>query len=145
MNCISWNIRGLECPDRKYVVKKFISNIRNLDLIMLQEVKAIGFCLESNLNFIWKDAVKIHTNHPQGKGGVVMLLNPKWGLRIKSHGISPCNRAIWLILEINNRQFGICVVYASNDYSERASFWSWLNLLPDVLWVFGGDFNMIEN
>jgi hypothetical protein len=145
MNCITWNIRGLECPDRKYVVRNFISGMKNLDLIMLQEVKATGFCLESNLNFIWKDAVKFHTNHPHGRGGVVILLSPKWGPRIKCHGISPCNRALWLILEINNRQFGICAIYASNDYSERASFWSWLSLLPDIPWVFGGDFNMIEN
>ncbi|XP_059077178.1 uncharacterized protein LOC131876287 [Cryptomeria japonica] len=41
--------------------------------------------------------------------------------------------------------FGICSVYAANDYTERSMFWSWLSSLPDIPWMFGGDFNMIEN
>ena len=89
MNCVSWNIRGLECPDRKFVVKNFLNANGNIDLIMLQEIKFVGFMLESNLNFIWKDALKFSTNHPQGRGGVAILLSPKWDPRIKSFGFSP--------------------------------------------------------
>ena len=33
MNCVSWNIRGLECPDRKSVIKDFISSQNKIDMI----------------------------------------------------------------------------------------------------------------
>ena len=72
------------------------------------------------------------------------MVNPKWGPRIKSFGISPCNRANWLIFNYNNSEFGICSLYVDNDYIQRANFWSCLTLLPDIPWMFGGDFNMIE-
>lgn len=145
MNCVSWNIRGLECPDRKFIIKDFIKSQTNIDMIMLQEIKSTGFNLESNLNFIWRDAIKFSTNHPQGRGGVAILLSPKWGPKIKIFGFSPCNRAIWLIFNHNDMEFGVCSVYAANDYMERSSFWTWLTSLPDIPWMFGGDFNMVEN
>lgn len=129
MNCVSWNIRGLECPDRKFVINNFISSRNNIDMIMLQEIKSTGFNLQSNLNFIWRDSIKFSTNHPQGRGGMVIFLRPKWGPKIKSFGFSPHNRAIWLSFNHNDMDFGICFVYATNDYTKRSMFWSWLSSL----------------
>ena len=73
MKCISWNIRGLESPDRKSIIKRFLLGNKNIDL---QELKVVDFLLSSSLDFIWRDAIKIFTNHPKGKGGATLLINP---------------------------------------------------------------------
>ena len=61
MNCLSWNVRGLESPDRKYVVKRVLDSFNSVDLFMMQEIKAISFMLDTNLNFIWKDDIKFYS------------------------------------------------------------------------------------
>ena len=61
MNCLSWNVRGLEAPDRKFVIKQLLNSLHSIDFFMMQEVKSVGFTLDSNLNFIWKDAIKFCT------------------------------------------------------------------------------------
>ena len=75
----------------------------------------------------------------------MILVSPRWGSRIKSFGLSPCNRVVLLILNHNNMDFGICSIYATNDHNKISMFWSWLSSLTDIPWIFGGDFNMLEN
>lgn len=41
LKCASWNVRGLESLDRKYIVKIFLNMNRNMDVFLLQEVKEI--------------------------------------------------------------------------------------------------------
>ena len=94
MNCLSWNVRGLESPDRKYVVKRVLDSFNSVDLFMMQEIKATGFMLDINLNFIWRHAIKFYSNHIRGKGGIVVLVNPKWGKLITNNGVSPCQRVV---------------------------------------------------
>ena len=145
MKVVSWNVRGLESPDRKTIVKNFMNSHAKFDIMMLQEVKMVGFNLDNALNFIYKDSFKIVTDHTKGKGGVALLINNKWNNSITNFGISPYNRAAWATFNINNYQFGICSLYASNDYNERIILWNWLTSLPGIPWFFGGDFNMVEN
>lgn len=132
MNCLSWNIRGLESPDRKFVIKRVLNSFDNIDLVMLQEVKATGFNLETNFNFIWKDSIKFHFNHCRDKGGITILVNPKWGSFISDNSISPCNMAVWFIMNINNNFFGFCSIYAPSEVKSRISLWNWLANLPDI-------------
>ena len=79
MKCISWNVRGLESHDRKFIIKRFLMGHKNINFLMFQEIKAVNFLLNSTLDFIWKDSIKIHTMHSKGKGGVSFLINPYWG------------------------------------------------------------------
>lgn len=145
MNFISWNVRGLESPDRKYIAKHFLDTIKNKDFIMLQELKAVDFMLDCSLDIIWKDSIKICTAHSKGRGGTALLINPKWTKYIMDKGRSPCNSSVWASFCFNNVSFGICSVYAPNDPMERADLWLWLTSLPDIPWILGGDFNMIES
>jgi hypothetical protein len=145
MNCLSWNVRGLESPDRKFVIKRFLNSLHSLDFFMMQEIKAVGFTLDSNLNYIWKDAIKLYTNHVRGRGGIALLINNKWEKCITNSGCSPCHRAVWVTLHHDNNTFGVCAIYASNDPKERIELWKWITDLPDIPWLFGGDFNMVES
>lgn len=36
-------------------------------------------------------------------------------------------------------------MYAPNDPIKRAELWIWMKNLPNIPWVIGGDFNMIES
>ena len=56
LNYISWNVIGLEASNRKYVVKRLLNSHRELDFMLLQEVKAVGFDLDIALRCIWRDA-----------------------------------------------------------------------------------------
>ncbi len=94
MNCLSWNVRGLESLDRKYVVKRVLNSFNYVDLFMMQEIKATGFMLDISLNFIWKDAIKFYSSHIKGKGGIVVLVNPKWGKLITNNDVSPYQRTV---------------------------------------------------
>lgn len=74
-----------------------------------------------------------------------MIINNTWSSLVKDHGTSPCNRVAWVIMKIGGLKFGVYLVYASNDYRDRINLWKWLTTLPNITWIFGGDFNMIEN
>lgn len=145
MNFISWNVRGLESPDRKYIAKRFLDTISNKDFIMLQKIKAVDFILDLNLEFIWKDSIKLCSAHSKGKGGTALLINPKWSKHIVDKGRSPCNSVVWASICINNVTFGVCSIYAPNEPQERAELWLWISSLPDIPWILGGDFNMVES
>jgi exonuclease III len=123
MNCLSWNVRGLESPDRKFVIKHFLNSLHSLDFFMMQEIKVVGFTLDSNLNYIWKDAIKLYTNHVRGRGGIALLINNKWEKCITNSGCSPCHRVVWVTLHHDNNTFGVCAIYASNDPKERIELW----------------------
>ena len=87
-------MRGLESLDRNHVVKCFLDYFNHMDFLMLQELKSTNFVLESNLNIIWNDAIKLHFNNNKEKGHVGLLIRPKLALFILDKGVSPCNREV---------------------------------------------------
>lgn len=145
MKVISWNVRGLEAPDIKRIVKCFLDSHKDLDFLLLEELKYVNFTLETNLNVIWKDSIKFCSSHLKGRGGVSLLVSPRWANFITANGCSPCNRAIQASVNINNTLLGICNIYGSNNYNERIALWDWIASLPDIPWIIGGDFNMVEH
>ena len=84
-------------------------------------------------------------NHPRKKVEVALFLNLKWISHISDLGFSPCNRVAWVTLILNGSSFGVFSLYAPNDYKERILLWDWMTTLPSILWIVGGDFNMIES
>lgn len=42
INIHSWNIRGMEMFDKKYLVRKWCNSLKNKDIIFLQEIKLVG-------------------------------------------------------------------------------------------------------
>lgn len=141
----SWNVRGLESPDRKYILRRFLNLEKNKDFVFLQELKAVGFTLETNLNFFWGNSTQVTTKHDKGRGGVAILISHNWTQHLSGVGASPCNRVVWATFVKGDTRFGVCSMYAPNDYKERIVLWKWLLDLPNIPWVVGGDFNMVEN
>lgn len=111
LNFASWNVRGLETPDRKYVVKRFLKLYKKIDLPLLQEIKVVDFWVDINMKCVWREVV--------GKGSVAILLSHKWEKLVSRWGCSSCNRLVWVILKVNGLEFDIFSIYASNDYRKR--------------------------
>lgn len=127
------------------MVRRVLNSHKDLDFVLLQEVRAIKFTLEINLNFIWKDSLKFFTKHEKGKRWVAILINRNWRNSILCFGVSPCNRAAWVTFQYGDSSFGLCNIYAPNDYRDRAELWKWLASLSNIPWILGGDFNMVEH
>ena len=133
-------------PDRKFLVRRWCNKLKDKDIICLQEIKVVGFQAYSMMKFLWDKAIGFHSNHERGKGGVAFLIHPKWESYIDSHGCSECQRVIWVVIKQGESVFGVCNVYASNNYRERSELWEWCCVhLPKIPWVFVGDFNMVEH
>ncbi len=124
----------------KYIVKRFLNCVQDIDIILLQEVKVVGFALKC----IWKDAAAFSTKHPKGKGGTSILVKPKWRKNISQWGNSPCNKSSRISFKIEDFEFGICSIYAPNDHPDRIKLWQWLSSLSNIPWILAGDFNMVQ-
>lgn len=61
LSCISWNVRGLETHDRKYIIKSLLKQHPMLNVALLHEVKAIGFTLDIWMKCIQKDVIPFST------------------------------------------------------------------------------------
>lgn len=91
------------------------------DVIYLQEVKATIFQASSIMKFIWDQDTCFVFYYEKGKGGVSMLIGPKWSDKITSHGDSPCHRAYSVTFKVLYRLIGIYNIYVANDYREIVS------------------------
>ena len=90
----SWNVRGLEMSDRKYIVRRWCNSIKGKDIVCLQEIKANGYQAFNTLNFIWGNAKYFYSNHDRGKGGIATLINKNLEKMISVNGVSPSNRVL---------------------------------------------------
>ncbi|XP_057873595.1 uncharacterized protein LOC131079610 [Cryptomeria japonica] len=138
-------MRGLIIPACKYHVKHSIQN-NQTDVLMLQEVKVSDVRLDARLASIWPAGLFLHTNHADGGGGVVLGLAPWLAKHVVDSGSDPNHHCVWATTLINGMLVGFCSIYVPNSSLERTSLWEWLRYyLPNVDWVLGGDFNMVEH
>ena len=63
MHIHSWNVRGLEMSDRKYMVRKWCNSLKAKKNICLQEIKIVGFQAYTILKFIWDKATSFYSNN----------------------------------------------------------------------------------
>lgn len=93
--------------DRKYMVRKWCNNLKEKDIICLQEIKVVGFQAYTSMKFIWDRAIGFHSNHLRGRGGTAILVGPRWADKINSNGSSPCHRALWVTFKHKDILIGV--------------------------------------
>ena len=59
----SWNVRGLQMLDRKYIARRWCNNIKGKYIVFLQEIKANGYQAFNTLKFIWGNAKCFYSKH----------------------------------------------------------------------------------
>lgn len=128
---LSFNVRGLNCPSSIRLLRTYISNTPQLDLICLQEHK---LCLAETDNlrrYLWPGASSwiqeaspgynnTGTDPGAGCGGISLLLAQKWYKLVTETGHIMNNRAQFVILKgLPGGNVGFINVYAPNDTHQR--------------------------
>ena len=72
----SWNVRGLEITDRRYIIRKWCNKLRDKDIVCLQEIKVVDFQASYINKFLWDKAIGFHSEHEKVKGGMAILMGP---------------------------------------------------------------------
>lgn len=145
INLVLWNVCGLCEPDRKYVVKNWIKDLRpRVDILALQEVKADQFRLDLALRAILPGFQHFTAPPDAGRGGTALLISPS--LKVIASGNLDLGRAVWVQIVSGDSNFGIICLYAPNSPNERALLWHEIKcLLPQDNWICCGDSNMTES
>jgi exonuclease III len=141
----SWNVRGLTDPHRKYLVRNWLASLeRQLDILLLQEVKVDNFWLDVTLRFLLPTYSSVIAYPDLSKGGTVILIHPDF--EILNSGTSIVSRIPWAELQSRKGKFSISNIYAPNISLDRLNLWKNLqNTLPRGNWIMAGDYNMTEN
>ena len=74
----SWNVKGMESMDKKYIVKRFLKWDKEIYTLLLQDVKDVEFTLDITLKCIWKNAKVLSTKHQIRKGETSIYVSPRW-------------------------------------------------------------------
>lgn len=104
--------------------------------------------VDFNIALAIDDANAMHNpNCIGGKGGIFIVINPKFVLSMTNKGIIPSGLGVWN--SFNHPTigiFGILNVYASNSPIRRIALWNELTTSIDssISWIVVGDLNMVE-
>jgi exonuclease III len=160
LRMLLYNVRSLNSTEALDQLAYYLHfQIGQLDVLLLQEHRLRGVAASRLSSRLWKgvgcwsqDASDGYNHLPgelgAGKGGVAILLGPKWRNSIKQARNIYHNRVQWLILEgLAGGDVGIANVYAPNNPVDRRDLW--LHMIQDLphtcRWILAGDFNMVES
>jgi len=142
-NVVSWNIWGLNSPNKQEDLKLFLYS-NKVGLIGLLETKIILHKVDNIANKVFMGWQWQHNFHLNSKGRIWLAWKPSaYHLEILKvtdqliHGKA---------LQYNsNKQFYITMVYGMNQASQRQELWDDLqNLAPrSEAWSIMGDFNAV--
>ncbi|CAM6125080.1 unnamed protein product [Calypogeia fissa] len=119
-NIASWNVRGLCSPNRKWVLRNWIQQLKlRLSVVALQEIKADAFRLDIALRTILPDYHHLSSALDQGKGGTTLLVHPDY--KIRNSGTLSLGRAVWAQLEKDGEAFGVLNVYGPESSQVKSS------------------------
>ena len=139
-NIVSWNMRGMNGPNKQKGVKAFcIRNKAGLVCMMVTKVQRCNFTKVASSFQEWEHSVN-YEEHDRGRVWIMWK-----AAEFKVMVIESMEQAIHCeILHIfTNRCFALTTIYGSNDANERLLLWQFLiNKSTSTLpWLIVGDFN----
>ncbi|XP_075104495.1 uncharacterized protein LOC142178570 [Nicotiana tabacum] len=141
---LSWNVRGLNTPNKQKEVKLLCTN-ENICLVNLLETKVKTGNMEKVINNMfggWKYITNLDHHY---NGRVVVAWRPDY-YQVKY--ISGTAQSITGLVTdvVLQKEFYITVVYAFNTREERRSLWQHLESMSGGIkqpWLVTGDFNSV--
>lgn len=146
MRLLSWNVRGLNAPNKHHLVKRGME-LSKVDIFLVQETKLTNTYLEM-FEKKKKGWHVIQIQATEASGGISQFWKPQSVQIYKLvEGLS------WLGCKVksiySNLQFGLINVYRSNSYIRKRGLWleieNFLKLHQNVNFTIVGDFNAILN
>jgi exonuclease III len=128
---LSYNVWGLNSSGAIPLLKNYIQSVPSLDVVFIQEHKLRLLTTRKLGRALWSHAVSwcldvsVGYGHDPltpgaGKGGVLILLHPRWLSNISQSGSILDNRARWFILQgLSGGDIGFVNIYAPNESSHR--------------------------
>lgn len=150
MKILSWNVRGLNAPNKKRLIKRQILLVR-ADIILLQETKLeekLVVAFGNGINSSFQSSLETTVASKGSSGGLMIIWKPS---QIKAEGIA--SNKDWMLVKItqlqSNTSFFIIIVYGPVAPSKKRQTWSYwdgvLTTLSEEQVFIGGDFNAITN
>lgn len=123
MIILSWNMRGLNSPQKQFALKQQFSNTR-IDILLIQEVKMTMANLDSISGYIWPGAKYCYSEAEGASGGVATFWNPSVGKENFIH-----NSKYYLITEHKKDEgtWNVISMYAPNLRQGRCWLWEELS------------------
>ena len=84
--------------DRKYIFRRWCTNLKSKDFICLREIKVVGFQAHTILKILWDQATTFYSNHERRKGGFDILVGSNWVDYIVNRGVFPCHSSLWIVV-----------------------------------------------
>ncbi|KAL3688085.1 hypothetical protein R1sor_014394 [Riccia sorocarpa] len=140
----SWNVFGLGKYSRLQKVRKWIREQKDLDVLMLQELRIREQMTERRLLELAETYNFVADYTVEGKAGAaVVLLNKNW--RVIEKGVKGDGFLAWMVVETEDGPLGLVSVHGPRDRNQRKHAWEWMeNKWPKGRWVLGGDWNSVE-
>lgn len=149
MKILSWNVRGLNAPNKQRVIKRRILLV-SADIIFLQETKLGSIqvvAFGSGISSLFYTSSQVTVDSEGASGGLMIILNPS---QVKVDGIAS-NRN-WILAKVfhlqSNTTFFVINTYGPVSPLKKWLLWSSLDevlssLTKEQLFI-GGDFNAIR-
>ena len=74
MKFLSWNMRGLNNPQKQYALKQIISQ-EKIDCVLIQETKMSSASFDKIASYIWLGAGYLHRDSDGASGGIATMWN----------------------------------------------------------------------
>jgi exonuclease III len=145
-NILSWNVRGLNSPDKMMMVRNLLRQWR-VDIVCLQETK-LEHISRRVVNSVWGcPYVDWCYAAAIGAAGGILLM---WDKRVVSRldmEVGECVAACSFKNVVEGFEWAFAGVYGPNGDFDRHCFWDeWAGLMScwDLPWCIGGDFNVVR-
>lgn len=122
LHVISWNISGLTDLNKKLIAKSYLSSLQHLiHILMLQELKADKFHLDTALQLLVSWHHQIVAYPPDGKGGAAILIHSNF--TITSYGIVPGGSIVQAHIKGPLGEFCSTSIYGIGTSTDRSALW----------------------
>ena len=145
LKILSWNVRGVNDPEKRKVIKNFI-RIHRVDMICLQETKVQEMNIEMVRSLRVGRLLNWTALNAEGSAGVILLIWDKRRISLVDSMVGNFSVSCLFKMEEDGFQWVFSRVYGPIEKSLREHFWEELGSIKglwDEPWCVGGDFNEI--
>ena len=142
---ISWNVRGVNGPEKRKVIKNFLRGYR-VDIVCLQETKVQEMSVELVRSLGVGRRLNWKALNAEGSAGGILLFWDNSRITLVDSIVGSYSVSCLFRMSENGFLWAFSGVYGPVENSFRESFWEELGSIKglwDCPWCVGGDFNEV--
>ena len=142
---ISWNVRGVNAPEKRKVIKNFLRSYR-ADMVCLQETKVHDMSAELARSLGVGRSLNWKALDAEGSAGGILLLWDNSRINLVDSVVGSFSVTCLFRMPENGFLWAFSGVYGPTQNGLRESFWEELGSIKGLWecpWCVGGDFNEV--